>query len=321
MRNHPRTRAILNHFPQAERIDIDHYKDVFNRRKQNQQLQYQNQNLILAAKEGTRFYEGAPVCQNFGNQNFYYCSTMMNCVFDCSYCYLKGMYPSGHLVIFVNLEDYFEELDQILGKKSLYLCVSYDADLLALEGLCGYGKLWAEYASIREKLTLEIRTKSANQDMWENLPKIPNVIYAFTLAPQQMIDSCESGTPSAKARIACAVEGLKKGFPVRLCFDPMLYLPGWRAAYRGLLAELDEAFLKHGLTMNALSDVSVGTFRISQDYMKKIRRALPEAPAVQFPYVNVGGVYQYPQVLLEEMEQYLISELERRMDKEKIYRE
>ena len=56
------------------------------------------------------FYEGAPVCQDFGNTNFYYCSTMMNCIYDCSYCYLKGMYPSGHMVLFVNIEDTWKNL-------------------------------------------------------------------------------------------------------------------------------------------------------------------------------------------------------------------
>lgn len=319
--NHPRTEQILARFPNARVIVIDHYKDVFNRRGQDTLRQHRSQCLILAAKEGTLFYEGAPVCQDFGNRNFYYCSTMMNCVFDCSYCYLKGMYPSGHLVVFVNLEDYFEQLEQILQEKSMYLCVSYDADLLALESLCGYGKRWAEFAASHDNLKIEIRTKSANMQMWDALPKTSNVIYAFTLAPQKIIDACEKGTPSVGARIACALTGLSKGFPVRLCFDPMIYLPDWREAYGSLLIGLDGAFSAYGLTMEALSDVSVGTFRISQDYMKKLRRALPDEPAVQFPYVNVGGVYQYPKKLLEEMEQYLISELESRMDKEKIFHE
>lgn len=321
VRNHPRVEEILSHFPHSRVVFIDHYKDVFNRRGQEIVTQHRSQCLILAAKEGTLFYEGAPVCQDFGNENFYYCSTMMNCVFDCSYCYLKGMYPSGHLVVFVNLEDYFEALDDFLLEKSMYLCVSYDADLLALESLCGYGRLWAEYASTRENLKIEIRTKSANPRMWEGIPRAGNVIYAFTLAPQQMIDACEQGTPSAGARIACALEGLALGFPVRLCFDPMLYLPTWRQDYEELLAELDAAFSRKGMSMQALSDVSVGTFRISQDYMKKIRRTLPGAPAVQFPYVNVGGVYQYPSELLDTMEQFLISELEKRMDGHKIFHE
>ena len=87
------------------------------------------------------------------------------------------------------------------------------------------------------------------------------------------------------------------------------------------MSELDAAFAGHDLTMQKLTDVSVGTFRISQDYMKKLRRALPTASAVQFPYVNVGGVYQYPPRLLKEMEEYLIEELAKRIDKEKIYHE
>ena len=309
------------HFPNAQIVLIDHYKDVFNRRGQDALVQHRSQSLILARKEDHFFYEGAPVCQDFGNTNFYYCSTMMNCLFDCSYCYLKGMYPSGHMVIFVNLEDYFSELDAFLAHKSMYLCVSYDADLLAMEPLVGYAKLWSDYATLHENLKLEIRTKSARLAMWEELPCLSNVIYAFTLSPQKMIDACERGTPSAKARIACALAGLEKEFPVRLCFDPMLYLPTWREDYGELLSELDAAFAGHDLTMQKLTDVSVGTFRISQDYMKKLRRALPTASAVQFPYVNVGGVYQYPPRLLKEMEEYLIEELAKRIDKEKIYHE
>ena len=54
----------------------------------------------------------------------------MNCIFDCEYCYLKGMYPSANIVVFVNLEDIFAEVAQKLENHSLYLCVSHDTDLL-----------------------------------------------------------------------------------------------------------------------------------------------------------------------------------------------
>ena len=134
---HPRTKQILSRFPDAQVIEITHYKDVFNRRRQQYEAQHRSQSLILAAKTDHYFYEGAEPCQNFGYDNFYYCSTMMNCIYDCSYCYLKGMYPSGNLVVFVNLEDYFAELDVLLQKQSMCVCVSYDADLLALESWVG----------------------------------------------------------------------------------------------------------------------------------------------------------------------------------------
>ena len=55
--------------------------------------------------------------------------------------------------------------------------------------------------------------------------------------------------------------------------------------------------------------------------MKKLRRVQPYAPAVQYPYVNVGGVYQYPANLLQEMESYMIKELADRIGKENIYYE
>jgi spore photoproduct lyase len=224
-------------------------------------------------------------------------------------------------VIFVNLEDYFRKLEELLQKQSMYVCVSYDADLLALEPVAGYAAQWAGFAAGHGNLKLEIRTKSANPVMWEALPRLSNVIYAFTVSPQRMIETCEHGTPSAEARIRCACEGLKRGYPVRLCFDPMLYLPTWREEYAALLSLTDRIFAKQQVDFGMLTDASVGCFRISQDYLKTIRRMEPDEPSVQFPYVNQGGFYQYPPKLRQEMEAYLIGELAKRMDKEKIYHE
>lgn len=138
VRNHPRTKRILQNFPRASVILIDHYKDVFCRKGQNFILQQCSQNLILAAKQGNLIYPGAPVCQSFGNENFYYTSCVMNCVYDCEYCYLKGMYPSGNMVVFVNLEDIFREVRKLLEERAVYLCISYDTDLLAMEPITGY---------------------------------------------------------------------------------------------------------------------------------------------------------------------------------------
>ena len=110
---------------------------------------------------------------------------------------------------------------------------------------------------------------------------------------------------------------------MRLCFDPMLYLPSWKTDYLQLLSQIDRIFGERMLHdgWEKLVDVSVGTFRISQEYMKKLRRVEPFAPAVQYPYVNCNGVYQYPPELLKKMESFMITELTQRMDKENIYHE
>ena len=86
---------------------------------------------------------------------------MMNCVYDCEYCYLKGMYPSGNLVVFVNLEDFFDKTQELLKEHPVYLCVSYDTDLLAFESVLGYAGEWASFLKQNPNLQIEIRTKSA----------------------------------------------------------------------------------------------------------------------------------------------------------------
>lgn len=317
---HPVTGRILARFPRAEIITVEHYKDVFCRRGQDYVLQHGMQNLILAKKHGTLLYEGAPVCQSFGNENFYYTSCVMNCVYDCEYCYLKGMYPSGNLVIFVNLDDYFAEIERRLARHSMYLCVSYDTDLAAIEPVTGYVGAWVEFVRAQNakrpgRLKIELRTKSADGGLWQSFAPEDGVICAFTLSPQAVIDDCEHRTPSLLQRTRAAAAALAAGFPVRLCFDPMIYCKDWRAQYASMT---EQVFSR--IAADKLIDVSVGSFRISQDYLKKMRRCEPDSAVVQFPFRNEGGVYQYPPELMEEMERFLTERLAEHVPRERIFR-
>lgn len=322
VREHPRTMQILAGFPKAQIIEIDHYKDMFCRRGQDYGKQHQAQSLILAAKQGKLLYEGAPVCQSFGNPYFYYTSCMMNCIYDCEYCYLKGMYPSGNLVVFVNLEDIFDEIEKVLGEHDVYVCVSYDTDLMAFEGVTGYTEAWVQFAERcgrengvgKNNLTLEIRTKSANYSFFQTVQPSSHVVYAFTLSPQEVIDDYEHHTPSLKQRLAAAAEALSRGFLVRLCFDPMIYCTGWQQCYGRMLEQVLEQ-----IDVKKLLDVSVGSFRVSQDYLKKMRKNAPESAVVQFPYENDKGVYHYPKELTTQMESYLLKRLKEYLPEEKIF--
>ncbi len=315
VRDHPLTQEILAKFPSAVIIEIDHYKDVFCRGKQSCQLQHRSQNLILAAKHGALLYEGAPVCQSFGNPYFYYTSCMMNCIFDCEYCYLKGMYPSANIVIFVNLEDIFAEVEQMLKIHPVYLCVSYDTDLLALEPILGYVRKWCLFTEMHEDLRIEVRTKCANQRFFRDFRQVPGVIYAFTLSPQAVIEAYEHHTPSLAERLSCVAEVVRAGYPVRLCFDPMLYLPEWKIHYAEMLEQV-----YHAIDLGKIIDVSVGTFRISQDYLRKIRKQEPDSAVVWFPFQRENGYYHYPSALMEQMECFLVEQLGKKMPEEKIFR-
>lgn len=318
VQDHPRTRRILQSFPHAAIISIDHYKDIFCRKGQDFIQQQRSQNLILGKKQGNLIYEGAPVCQSFGNEYFYYTSCSMNCIYDCEYCYLKGMYPSGNIVVFVNLEDIFDEITKQLKKHAMYLCISYDTDLMAMEQLTGYTTEWISFAKTQtdsgRRLKMEIRTKSADIRFWQKHTPVPGIIYGITLSPQMIIDSYEHKTPALHQRLNSAREAIQRGFPLRLCFDPMIYCKDWEQEYSKMLKQVFEK-----IPMEKLEDISVGTFRVSQDYLKKMRKKQPGSAVVQFPYQNDGGVYHYSDELTKKMEQFLVNSLKSKIPENKIF--
>ncbi len=315
---YPITANIIKHFSSAKIVEIDHYKDVFNRSRQNYSLQHNSQNLILAVQKGNAIYPGAPVCQSFGNEHFYYTSQMMNCIYDCEYCYLKGMYPSGNMVIFVNPQDVFAEIEEMLGKHSMYICVSYDTDLLALEPVLGYVQKWIDFVKQHENLTIEVRTKSANAAIWQELDLTgasERVIFAFTLSPEEAAGTYEHNTPSLTQRIKSAKAAQQLGYTIRLCLDPMIYIENWKTCYKGMV---DEIFRE--IDADRLYDVSVGSFRISSDYLKKMQKNMPASVITRFPYENTDGYYHYPEQLMNGMEEYMVDLLLEHMEKEKIFR-
>lgn len=318
VRSHQRARKILAYFSHmpGERniIEIAHYKDVFCRKRQDIALQKKAPALILAKKREHFLYPGSPVCQNFDERYFYYTSCVMNCLYECEYCYLQGMYPSGNLVVFVNLEDTFFELERVLEKHEVYLCISYDTDLMALENITGFVKEWSEFAGLHKNLKIECRTKCGRKDLWGSLQQNENMIFAFTISPHEVVESCEHKTASLEERLSCAELALRMGFPVRLCFDPMIYIPGWKEKYADMLA-----LVKERISLERLYDISIGSFRISQDYLKKIRKVQKSSAVVQFPFENEAGVYHYPKGLMKEMEGFLKANLEKEVASEKIF--
>ena len=315
--------AILRKFPKAKCIPIRHYKDLFNRRKQNRALQEKSRKLILARKEGQRIYPGAPVCQSFSESVFYYASLLMNCPFHCEYCYLQGMYPSANLVLFLNLEDYFSDCQRLIKEKgSLYLCISYDTDLLALEELYPFVERFARFLEKEPNLRIEVRTKAGGESLFRRLLKMhlsedakKRLIFAFTLSPEKIVSEAEHGTAGLKGRLKAVKMAMEEGFTLRLCFDPMLYHADWESLYTELL----ETVFRE-IPMGKLYDVSVGSFRISESYLKTMTKSCGASPYTSFPYENTDGYYHYPKELLLKMEGFLEQRLLEKLPKEKIFR-
>ena len=74
------------------------------------------------------------------------------------------------------------------------------------------------------------------------------------------------------------------------------------------------------IDLDKILDVSVGTFRISQDYLKRMRKQEPDSAVVWFPFQRENGYCHYPDGLMEEMEGFLTERLQERISRGRIFR-
>ena len=94
-------KAVLSKFKNNQVINIEKYTEILNRNQQDFKLQKLSPKLILAVKKDGFIYKGSDVLPSFGHNHFYYNSVIQNCIYDCDYCYLQGMYNSANIVVFV----------------------------------------------------------------------------------------------------------------------------------------------------------------------------------------------------------------------------
>ena len=315
---YPLTRTILDRFPGATRVRVADYKHVFARRRQSFQAQKRSPKLILARKKDNWIYPGPSQSQDFGYRNFYYNSLLLNCIYNCDYCYLQGMYPSGNLVVFVNEDDFFSATKRAIEERPfpeepLYLCISYDKDLLAYENVAPYCARFIEFTRSHEELLIEIRTKSANWNALAEVSPCPRVILAWTLSPRSVIARYEKQTPGLEQRIRIIKRCLDRGWQVRLCFDPVLRIDGWEATYKDFFREVFRA-----LPARSIRDASLGLFRMNADFFKRIKKQRSDSDILYYPFERKSSLITYPQADRRNMLDSLQEELEAHLPKEKI---
>ena len=280
--NEPYVKEILDKFPKSEVIEIKHYKDRFNPYYQSFRAQKNSQALILAKKEAPFLYEASDLIQKL-NTNFYYSTPMLNCIYDCHYCFLQGIYPSSNLVLFVNFEDFFDEVEKYYKKLgSLFLSISYDTDILAVENLFGVAKRWAEFVKDKD-IKIELRTKSVNVDFEYQ----ENLVFAFSLSPEIVIERYEKFTPSLEARIKAVKKVINKGYKPIIVFDPIIKVKDYKKVYEEFIKKVfSEIYYKD------IEAVVYGTFRMNSTQFKIIKKELL-SDIYYYPYSVKNGIVEY----------------------------
>lgn len=307
------TQRLLTRIRKATVIEIESYKELFNRPRQEWSHQKESLTLILAVRRDSFLYQGSPFVPNFDHTRFYYNTPVLNCLYGCEYCYLQGMFPSPNIVVFANQEDFMSEAVTTIGDAPAYLCISYDTDLLAFENLLGYCRSWISFAKTHQNITIEIRTKSPNFGALRDLEPIRNTVLAWTLSPDSIISRFEHKTPPLASRLASVKEAIQRGWQVRLCFDPLLLVKDWETQYSGMIETVFDS-----LDGDSLLDISIGVFRINSSYLRTMQSRNRASALVQFPYTVVNGSASYTDNDRETLCSFVMEKLKNYISPEKI---
>ena len=296
--DHPRTMEIFSRFKGARRISIDQYGEVFNKKDQNFKLQKQNPALILARKH-KGFVLPAPEGFGFGHDRNFYFSHMYNCIYDCRYCFLQGMYSSANYVLFVNYEDFADQIEATVRKfkgQELTFFSGYDCDSLALDNITQFTSFILPLFKKHPNALIEFRTKSIQIEPILTGPALENCVIAYSLMPQQISKSLDIKTPSIPRRIDAMRKLASNGWKLGLRFDPLIHGKEWRTLYEELIEEIFKE-----LPSESIHSISFGSLRFPKAMFKKIHSLYPDEILFSGPLSSRDKLVAYKSDVENEM--------------------
>jgi len=292
-KNYKQTKKILKKFSNAKILWIDNYKNIFDKKIANNVSLKPN---FIIAKLNSEVITKAPDWYGHNDKVSFFLKTSLNCIFDCSYCFLKWAFQNDIPVYFVNYEDIknsikrkveslkwkienwqwnknddFElKLKQDLDYKNKIWFYSSDySDILGMNNISGFLEEFVVFFEELANTMMEVRSKSANikpiLDLWF-IPK--NTEFAFSLNPQELIDKYEKWTSSLEDRIKSINILLDRGYKVGLRFLPLLPVKNYKEIYTKFVKEI-----KQKIDIKKVSSIFVsGLLYTTSDYNNILKK-------------------------------------------------
>ena len=317
MVGHPQAQAMMARLgSNVTLIECQHYREIFNRKSQDFPSQKANPAFIIAQKPTHRVLP-APEGFGIGGLRNYYFSHLLNCPYDCRYCFLQGMYNSANYLVFVNFDDYKNEIEKIIGKdkeKKITFFTGYDCDSLAMEPITNFISDFVPFFRRYKNVLFEIRTKSVNNTVFRKHDALTNCIVAYSLMPETLAQTLDKKAPSVSARIKNIKYIANKGWRIGLRFDPLVYCNNWKAQYSELFANIFKEIKEENI-----HSVSLGSLRFPRIFFSKLLQYYPNSEELSFLRSNDKGIISYDQSIENEMNEYCRLELMKYSDAGKFF--
>ncbi|MEQ1841627.1 MAG: spore photoproduct lyase family protein, partial [Verrucomicrobiales bacterium] len=258
-----------------------------------------------------------PPGYSIGHSGNFYFSHILNCLYDCRYCFLQGMYRSANYVHFVNDERFEAGIDESRCNDGRSTCFfsGYDCDSLAMEGITGFAEHFIPFFSSRPDAILELRTKSINTRVLEHSDPVANIVVAYTMTPDVIAREIEHGAPSFEMRLKRLQTLSRQGWSVGLRLDPLIPWPGFKGIYTEMVTRILET-----VDPSKIHSVTMGPMRFPKAMYERILHLFPRDPLFALQEMELRNKQMtYDPGTEREMIEHILSAFRNSLPEEKLF--
>ena len=264
--NLARTKDIFKKYKNAELLEIGNYKNIFDKK-----LSGQPQNSIVLASVNNAISKAPPL---YGHPWWgYFFKNSLNCVYDCSYCYLKWAFKNEQNVFFLNYEDIKQQITKTIWESKNEVNWFYSSDYsdnLATDSITDFCHEFIPFFALQKHAKMEIRTKSTNIQSMLNLTPTNNVEIAFSLNPAEVIAEHEKLTSSLEKRIHAINTLINAWWQVGIRFIPLIECENYERVYNEFLD-----YILQNIDIDAIYSVFIGWLLYTHDDYNEILKKQP----------------------------------------------
>lgn len=199
--------------------------------------------LFLGEQRG-KFIRSCPCSCGVVSCNYSVIDIGINCLYNCSYCFLRTYADFKGMVAYVNVEKARDEVVEFIrgaGGKYRRIGTGEFTDSLVIDPVTGFSEGILDLFSDAPNVCLELKTKSIQgPHLQDRIRGMKNIVLAWSLNSEMVADREEEGCPSVSQRIRVAGDMASSGIPVAFHFDPLVFYPGWEKGYEKTLEHLFE---------------------------------------------------------------------------------
>lgn len=290
--NHLVTRRILAKLPQQSPIIFDDLSQFLVAQQTGRHKIHPNQKPLVLAFQKSGFFKKCPGTQRYICCGYQILNLVNNCEINCSYCILQGYLNSPFIIVYVNINDMFAELEEKLSgnpNKIFRIGTGELADSLSTDHFTEYSKKIVSFFKDKENAVIELKTKTTLIDNFINEEHNGRTVCAWSLNTPRLIASEESSAPTLDERLFAAARCQDAGFKIAFHFDPMIYYEDWEKDYRFVVEKMLEKIDSKNIIW-----ISLGALRYPPQLDSIIRENHPDTKIVYgelFP--GIDGKLRY----------------------------